>query len=160
VQRTPRGRFYPPLEKPTNVGYSRQRAGCRARQQCRSERLGYGTVDWVPAEAASGLVVADPYLCYKYQVLKLEWDRKKAVANARKHGVSFEEAATCFDDARACYLRNEAPSYEDRLILIGLSSKRRLLFVVHAEVRRDAIRIVSARKASPAQRRIYDEELD
>jgi uncharacterized protein len=93
-------------------------------------------------------------------VLKLEWDRKKAAANARKHGVSFEEAATCFDDPRGCYLHNEAPSYEDRLILIALSSKRRLLFVVHAEVGRDAIRIISARKASPAQRRIYDEELD
>jgi uncharacterized protein len=70
-------------------------------------------------------------------VLKLEWDRKKAAANTRKHGVSFEEAATCFDDPRACYLHKEAPSYEDRLILIGVSSKRRLLFVVHAEVGRD-----------------------
>lgn len=93
-------------------------------------------------------------------MLKFEWDRKKAAANARKHGVTFAEAVTYFDDPRACYLRNEAPSYEDRLILIALSSKLRLLFVVHAEVGRDAIRIVSARKASPAQRRIYDEELD
>ena len=93
-------------------------------------------------------------------MLKFEWDRKKAAANARKHGVTFAEAVTCFDDPRACYLRNEASSYEDRLILIALSSKQRLLFVVHAEVGRDAIRIVSARKASPAQRRIYDEELD
>jgi len=93
-------------------------------------------------------------------VLKFEWDRKKAAANARRHGVSFEEAETCFDDPMACYLRNEAPSYEDRLILIALSAKRRLLFVVHAEVGREAIRIISARKASPAQRRIYDEELD
>jgi len=55
-----------------------------------------------------------------------------------------------------CYLRNESPSYEDRLILIAFSSKTRLLFVVHAEVGRDAIRIVSARKASAAQRRIYE----
>jgi uncharacterized protein len=93
-------------------------------------------------------------------VLKFEWDPGKAASNARKHGVTFEEAATCFDDPRGCYLRNEAPSYEDRLILIAFSAKRRLLFVVHAEVGRDAIRIVSARKASPAQRRIYDEELD
>lgn len=93
-------------------------------------------------------------------MLKFEWDRRKAVANARRHGVTFEEAQTCFNDPRACYLRNEAPSYEDRLILIALSSKRRLLFVVHAEIEREAIRIISARKASPAQRRIYDEELD
>jgi uncharacterized DUF497 family protein len=93
-------------------------------------------------------------------VLKFAWDRRKAATNVRKHGVSFEEAATCFDDPKGCYLRNDAPSYEDRLILIALSSKRRLLFVVHAEVEREAIRIISARKASPAQRRIYDEDLD
>ncbi len=74
--------------------------------------------------------------------------------------MSFEEAATCFEDPSAGYLRNGAPSYEDRLKLIALSSKRRLLFVVHAEGGRDAICITGARKASPAQRRIYDEELD
>jgi uncharacterized DUF497 family protein len=84
------------------------------------------------------------------------WDPAKAKRNERKHGVSFEEAATCFDDPRGCYFRNEAPSYEDRLILIAQSRRSRLLFVVHAEVGRDSIRIVSARKASPAQRRIYD----
>jgi uncharacterized DUF497 family protein len=68
--------------------------------------------------------------------------------------------AECSRCAPRCFWRNEAPSYEDRLILIAISSKSRLLFVVHAEVRREAIRIISARKASPAQRRIYDEELD
>jgi uncharacterized DUF497 family protein len=88
--------------------------------------------------------------------VKFEWDPTKARANARKHGVTFREATTCFDDPRGCYLRNDAPSYEDRLILIGVSGERRLLFVVHAEVGRDAIRIISARKASAAQRRIYD----
>jgi uncharacterized DUF497 family protein len=92
--------------------------------------------------------------------VKIEWDAKKAAANKRKHGVTFAEAATCFDDPNGCYLRNESPSYEDRLILIALSSKQRLLFVVHAEVGRDAIRIVSARRASPAQGRIYNEEMD
>ena len=88
--------------------------------------------------------------------MRFEWDRKKAARNLRKHSVSFEEAATCFEDPAGCYLRNEAPSYEDRLILIAVSARNRMLFVVHAEVGRDAIRIVSARKASPAQRRIYD----
>jgi hypothetical protein len=88
--------------------------------------------------------------------MKLEWDPKKAAANKRKHGVAFQEAATCFDDPNGCYFRNGAPSYEDRLVLIALSSKPRLLFVVHAEVGRDAVRIVSARRASPAQRKIYD----
>ena len=89
-------------------------------------------------------------------MIRFEWDPKKAATNRRKHGVSFAEAATCFDDPHGCYLKNEAPSFEDRLILIGLSAKSRLLFVVHAEVGRDSIRIVSARRASPAQRRIYE----
>ena len=88
--------------------------------------------------------------------MKLAWDPRKAARNLKKHGVSFEEAATCFDDPKGCYFRNDAASYEDRLILIAVSKERRLLFVVHAEVGRDVIRIVSARKASSAQRRIYD----
>jgi uncharacterized DUF497 family protein len=88
--------------------------------------------------------------------VRFTWDPKKAARNQRKHGISFQEAATCFDDPSGCYLRNEAPSYEDRLILIAFSAKRRVLFVVHAEVGRNHIRIVSARRASPAQRRIYD----
>jgi uncharacterized DUF497 family protein len=89
--------------------------------------------------------------------VKLEWDPKKAKRNEKKHGVSFEEAATCFDDAHGCYFRNDSPSYEDRLILIAMSSRTRVLYVVHAEVGRDSIRIVSARKASRSQRRRYDE---
>jgi uncharacterized DUF497 family protein len=88
--------------------------------------------------------------------VKFTWNPKKARSNLRKHGVSFEEAATCFDDPNGCYFRNDAPAYEDRLILIAVSKKSRLIFVVHAEVGREAIRIVSARKASPTQRRIYD----
>jgi uncharacterized DUF497 family protein len=95
------------------------------------------------------------FSCYKKSV-KLEWDPEKAKQNEQKHGVSFEEAATCFDDPDGCYFRNESPSYEDRLILIAMSSRPHVLFVVHAEVGRESIRIVSARKASPAQKRIYD----
>jgi uncharacterized DUF497 family protein len=88
--------------------------------------------------------------------VRFAWDRRKARENRRKHGVSFEEAATCFEDPNGVYLRNEAPSYEDRLILVGASASSRLLFVVHAEVGRDSIRIVSARKASAAQVRLYE----
>jgi uncharacterized protein len=95
-------------------------------------------------------------MCYNNSV-KFEWDSKKAKHNEKKHGVSFEEAATCFDDAHGCYFRNDSPSYEDRLILIAMSSRTRVLYVVHAEVGRDSIRIVSARKASRSQRRRYDE---
>jgi uncharacterized protein len=88
--------------------------------------------------------------------VRFEWDPRKAAANRRKHGVTFEEAATCFADPAGCYFRNDSPSHEDRLILIAFSKKPRLLFIVHAEVGRDAIRIVSARKASPAQRKLYE----
>lgn len=87
--------------------------------------------------------------------MRFSWDAKKARENRRKHGVSFEEAKTCFDDPNGVYLRNETPSYEDRLILIGASASSRILFVVHAEVERDSIRILSARKASAAQVEIY-----
>ncbi|MBN1609366.1 MAG: BrnT family toxin, partial [Polyangiaceae bacterium] len=65
-------------------------------------------------------------------------------------------APTCFDDPNGCYFRNESPSYKNRLILIAMSARSHVLFVVHAEVGRDSIRIVSARRASPAQRRLYD----
>jgi uncharacterized DUF497 family protein len=88
--------------------------------------------------------------------VRFEWDPKQARDNKRKHGVTFEEAASCFEDPRGVYLRNEAPSYEERLILIGASAASRILFVVHAEVERDSIRIVSARKASAAQIEIYE----
>jgi uncharacterized DUF497 family protein len=110
-----------------------------------------------PFARQTGLAGLDDveFLCYIKSV-RIEWDPQKAKPNEQKHGVSFEEAATCFDDPNGCYFRNESPSYEDRLILIAMSSRTRLLFVVHAEVGRDSIRIVSARKASPAQRRIYD----
>jgi len=93
--------------------------------------------------------------------VRFEWDPRKAASNRRKHGVAFDEAASCFADPRGCYFRNEAPSHEDRLILIAFSKKARLRLVVHAEVvhaevGRDAIRIVSARKTSTAQRKLYE----
>jgi len=85
-----------------------------------------------------------------------EWDEAKAAANERKHGVSFEEAATAIVDPRAL----EAPDLEDpeRFVTIGMSAFLRVLFVVQTEVARSGrIRIISARKASPAQRRLYEE---
>jgi uncharacterized DUF497 family protein len=82
-----------------------------------------------------------------------EWDEAKARANIRKHGVSFSEAATCFLDPEAF----SAPDKDspDRFILIGLSRQLRVLFVVSAEAG-ERIRIISARKASPVQRKLYE----
>ena len=84
-----------------------------------------------------------------------EWDDRKAAANLRKHGVSFEEAITALADPRAI----AAPDlvFPDRWITIGRSVLLRVLFVVHTESLPGArIRIVSARKASASQRRKYE----
>lgn len=82
-----------------------------------------------------------------------EWDEAKARANERKHGVSFVEAMGAFLDEHAF----TAPDKDEpeRFILIGMSRQARLLFVVSAE-RHERIRIISARKASPAQRKVYE----
>lgn len=83
-----------------------------------------------------------------------EWDEAKARANRRKHGVDFAEAVTVFLDPNAI----DAPDLEssERFVVIGRSTTSRVLFVVYAE-RRERIRLISARKASPSQRRVYEE---
>lgn len=86
-----------------------------------------------------------------------EWDSRKAATNVRKHGVTFEEAASAFlDDLSVVYVEEEHP---ERLVLVGRSLSLRLLVVVHAE-RRDpnAIRIINARRATRHERRAYEEE--
>ena len=84
-----------------------------------------------------------------------EWDAGKAHLNLLKHGISFEEATTVFDDARAL----AAPDHYEpgRFVLIGRSMLSRVLFVVHCE-RGARVRIISARRATPVQRRKYEEE--
>lgn len=82
------------------------------------------------------------------------WDARKAAANRKKHGVSFEEASTAFDDELGAYFPDSL--HDDRFILIGYSKRQRLLYVVHAEVTPDAIRIISARKATRHERTRYE----
>jgi hypothetical protein len=85
-----------------------------------------------------------------------EWDDRKALDNSRKHGVAFEEAITALADPRTL----TAPDlYEpNREVTIGVSALSRAIFVVHTDsVRGARIRIISARKASKAQRRRYEE---
>ena len=86
-----------------------------------------------------------------------EWDEDKARRNAEKHGVSFEEAITVLADPLAIEARDlVAP---DRHITIGRSILLRLLFVVHTEnAPAGRTRIISARRASAAQRRRYEED--
>ena len=85
------------------------------------------------------------------------WDFHKAAENRRKHGISFEEAATAFDDPLAVTFPDPDHSEnEDRWIMIGLSAFGRTLVVVHVE-RGPVIRIISARRADRRERREYEE---
>jgi uncharacterized DUF497 family protein len=88
--------------------------------------------------------------------VRFVWDRRKAAANLRKHGVSFDEASTAFDDPLGAYYPDAL--HEDRFIFIGQSEQRRLLYVVHAEVHADAIRIISARKATKHEKARYEND--
>jgi uncharacterized DUF497 family protein len=85
-----------------------------------------------------------------------EWDDRKAAANLKKHGVSFEEAITALADPHAI----TAPDLlvPHRWITVGHSALLRVLFVVHTETLPGGrVRIISARKASASQRRKYEE---
>ncbi len=89
--------------------------------------------------------------------LHFEWDERKAAANVKKHGVSFEEAKSAFYDERAKLIEDPDHSdEEDRFVLLGLSSALRLLVVCHCY--RDGggvIRFISARKATAKEMNCY-----
>ena len=89
--------------------------------------------------------------------LRFEWDERKAAANAKKHGVSFEEARSVFVDDRAKLIDDPDHSEdEDRFVLLGLSSTLRLLLVCHCyRSEGNVIRIISARKATAEESRSY-----
>jgi len=89
--------------------------------------------------------------------LIFEWDERKSAANAKKHGVSFDEAKSVFVDERAKLIDDPDHSEnEDRFVLLGLSGALRLLLVCHC-YRSDGnvIRIISARKASAQESKSY-----
>ena len=88
--------------------------------------------------------------------LRFEWDPRKAAANRRKHGVSFEEGETVFYDDRAILIEDPDET-EDRFVLLGLSVALRTLLVCHAYREEDSvIRIISVRKANREERAQYD----
>ena len=83
--------------------------------------------------------------------LQFEWDATKAADNVRKHGVTFEEAASVFNNRpiQRRYDLDHGP--EDREIVVGWSYKMRLLMVVIYEIEENTIRIISARRATRAE---------
>ena len=85
-----------------------------------------------------------------------EWDEAKAKGNVHKHDVSFEEAATVFDDEMSITLDDpEHSESERRFVTIGFSNRDRLLVVCHSD-RPDRIRIISSRTANRRERRYYE----
>ena len=82
------------------------------------------------------------------------WDPAKAAQNLEKHGVTFEEAATVFDDP-LFVLQDASRNDQHRDAAIGFSSTGRLLTVVHIEVHDDSIHLISARRVSATEETIY-----
>ncbi|NMG21157.1 BrnT family toxin [Brasilonema bromeliae] len=89
--------------------------------------------------------------------MKFEWDDNKAAKNLSKHGVSFEEAKTVFDDP--LYVDFYDPDHSDeenRYLIVGQSNRGRLLIVSYTQ-RGDSIRLISAREVTRAEREAYEE---
>ena len=109
------------------------------------------------AAVASSLGPGPPTLyCHTIAWVRFIWDPAKASRNRSKHGVTFEEAETAFDDKLGAYYPDAL--HEARFVLIGYSRVHRLLYVVHAEVGADRIRIISARKATKHEKKHYEND--
>lgn len=89
--------------------------------------------------------------------LRFEWDEKKNRENQHKHGVSFAEAQTVFFDENAVeFYDDEHSEREDRFLLLGISTKLRVLLVCHClRESGSIIRIISARKATKNENKLY-----
>jgi uncharacterized DUF497 family protein len=84
--------------------------------------------------------------------LKFEWDRKKAVLNIKKHGVSFEDAATAFGDPLSVTILDPKHSDdEDRFLLLGETKDKKLVVVAHTD-RKDTLRLINVRPATRQER--------
>ena len=88
--------------------------------------------------------------------MKFDWDPAKAESNVRKHGVRFADAVTVLEDESALTMLGPFSQDEERWITLGVDSLGRALVVVYIW-RDDSIRVISARKATPLERRQYGE---
>lgn len=86
--------------------------------------------------------------------MEIEFDAGKAAANLKKHRVSFQEAATCLLDPIALVMEDREAEGEQRFVLVGMSTETRLLIVCYT-LRGEALRIISARKATKKEGRQY-----
>jgi uncharacterized protein len=87
----------------------------------------------------------------------LEWDPAKAASNLKKHGIDFHEAGTVLSDPLSTTFPDPGHSVEEeRYLTIGASKVGRILVVAHTD-RGTAVRLISARKATPRERRFYEQ---
>jgi uncharacterized DUF497 family protein len=89
--------------------------------------------------------------------LRFSWDNRKNKTNQKKHGISFDEAQTVFFDENAVeFFDPDYSKNEDRFIMLGLSYRLRILVVCHCLRKDDSeIRIISARKATKKEQKVY-----
>ena len=85
-----------------------------------------------------------------------QWDVAKAKSNKEKHGIDFADAVTALDDDNALTMPDDDPD-EDRFVTIGLDALGRVLVVIYTYQSSAMIRIISARKATPRERKQYEE---
>lgn len=89
--------------------------------------------------------------------MEFEWDPNKAALNLEKHGVTFPEATTVFDDELSVAVPDPDHSLaEQRYIIVGTSHQGRLLIVAYTE-RSDHTRIITARELTPKERKAYEQ---
>ncbi len=93
---------------------------------------------------------------FVYRGQRFCWDSEKAVTNFKKHGIHFEYACEAFFDPFVSYF-DAAPEDEAREAVLGLTEDWTLLFAVHVVRERGVIRIISARRATRAERRLYED---
>src|SRR6266849_1897731 len=95
-------------------------------------------------------------LVYNCTYTPVEWDPRKARLNARKHGVYFADAVAVLEDERALTMRDPSSDEEERWITVGVDAFGRAIVVVYTW-RGERARLISARKATPRERRLYEE---
>jgi uncharacterized DUF497 family protein len=89
--------------------------------------------------------------------MRVVWDIKKAAANIRNHGIEFSHATTVLDDPMAVTIEDTRHG-EQRFVTVGADIIGRILVVVYAYSNEEEIRLISARKATPKERRVYEQE--
>jgi uncharacterized DUF497 family protein len=88
--------------------------------------------------------------------MDFEWDPAKARSNLSKHGISFSDVETAFYDRNAISMPDSGTATEERFVLVGTDSLGTTVVVVYT-YRGDAIRIISARRATKSERKSYEE---